>query len=168
MTLRSSRRKVLIGRVGVDIVPSLGEVPVDLVVGSVLSDDVQHVLDRRVAGVSGVGYGVVLAAELEARLLDGLGNEGTVRGAPLVGVGCAAPALMRASDPKATKERWHVALVVVVEPRELDLRVWRLRENRVGEQRRRPAERRGEGDRIRVGRVIGRVSAAETLGGDGE
>src|SRR6266436_3223408 len=80
VTLRSGRRQVLIGRVRVDIVPGLGEVPVDLVVGTVLSHDVQDVLDRRAAGVCGVRYGVVRAAERDARLLDGLGNECTVSG----------------------------------------------------------------------------------------
>jgi hypothetical protein len=66
VALRSGRRQVLIGRVGVDIVPGLAEVPVDLVEGTVLSHDVQDVLDRRPAGVGGVGYGVVRAAELAA------------------------------------------------------------------------------------------------------
>src|SRR5262249_58355166 len=41
-------------------------------------------------------------------------------------------------------------------------------EDGVGEKRDGPAELRGEWDRIRVGRVIGGVAAAETLGGDGE
>src|SRR5215469_10264213 len=168
MTLRSGRRQILIGRVGVDVVPGLAEVAVDLVEGTVLPHDVQNVLDRRLTGVGSVGYGVVRAAERHARPLDGPGDEGTVGGEALVAVPGAAPAMMRASNPEAAEQRWHVALVVVVEPRQLYLRVWRLRENRVGEQRRRPAQRRGERDRYRVGRVIGGVAAAEALGGDGQ
>src|SRR5712691_1021594 len=110
MTLRSGRRQVFVGRVGVDIAPGLAEVPVDLVEGTVLPHDVQDVLDRRLAGVGGVGHGVARAAELDARPLDGLGNEGTVPGEALVAVPRPAPVLMRASNPETTEERWHVPL----------------------------------------------------------
>src|SRR5215467_7843899 len=101
MALRGGRRQVLVGRIGVDIVPGVGEVPVDLIVGTVLSYDVQDVLDRRLAGVGGVGHGVVPAAELAARLLDGPRNEGTVRGEVLGALRIAVLALMRANPETA-------------------------------------------------------------------
>src|SRR5215470_18936453 len=99
MALRSGRSQVLIRGVGVDILPGLAEVPVDLVIGAVLPDDVQDVLDRRLASGGDVRHGVVRAAELCARVLDRHGNESAVCGEVLVMMRNAVPALLRASNP---------------------------------------------------------------------